>query len=111
MPREHAIECEGKVLEILSPHLLRVELPNGHRILAYPFKSGRAYFKSVQPGDRVRVEMSPYDMSKGRLRERPHNSEQDSIYESKTFGETALRKLQDHPPQRGDSCCLQQCST
>lgn len=65
MPREDAIEVEGTVTEALPPRIYRVELPNGHRILAHLSGEMRLSFTRLEPGDRVRVEMSPYDLSKG----------------------------------------------
>ena len=67
MPREGAIKVEGTVVEVLKETLFRVELSNRHRFLAHI--GGRAAAKGVHlaPGDRVTVEMSPYDLSKGRI--------------------------------------------
>ena len=67
MPREGAIKVEGTVVEVLKETLFRVELSNRHRFLAYV--GGKAGAKRVQlsPGDKVIVEMSPYDLSKGRI--------------------------------------------
>ena len=67
MPREGAIKIEGTVVEVLKETLFRVELPNRHHFLAYV--AGKAMAKRVRlsPGDKVTVEMSPYDLSKGRI--------------------------------------------
>ena len=67
MPREGAIKVEGTVVEVLKETLFRVELSNRHRFLAYV--GGKADAKRVRlsPGDKVIVEMSPYDLSKGRI--------------------------------------------
>ena len=65
MSREVAIEIEGIVVEVLPNTLFRVELPNGHRILAHVSGKMRLNFVRILPGDTVAVEMSPYDLSKG----------------------------------------------
>ena len=68
MPREGAIKVEGTVVEVLKETLFRVELSNRHRFLAHV--AGKAGAKPVRllPGAKVTVEMSPYDLSKGRIR-------------------------------------------
>jgi translation initiation factor IF-1 len=63
--REDAIKIEGTVTEVLPNTMFRVELPNGHRILAHISGKMRLNFIRILPGDRVTVEMSPYDLSKG----------------------------------------------
>lgn len=65
MSREEAIEVEGRVVEILPNTKFRVELANGHRILAHVSGKMRLNFIRILPGDTVRVQMSPYDLSKG----------------------------------------------
>ncbi len=65
MPRENAIEAEGRVMEVLSGPVFRVELPNGHRILAHLSGKMRLNFIRIDPGDKVKLEMSPFDLSKG----------------------------------------------
>ena len=65
MAREEAILVEGRVVEVLRNTLFRVELPNGHRILAHTSGRVRLNFIRLNPGDKVTVEMSPYDLSKG----------------------------------------------
>ena len=65
MPREDSIQVEGTVTEALPNSIYRVELPNGHRILAHVSGELRLGFVRLQPGDKVTVEMSPYDLSKG----------------------------------------------
>lgn len=67
MSRETAIEAEGRVMEVLPKSVFRVELPNGHRILAYLSGKLRLNFIRIDPGDKVRVEMSPFDLSKGSI--------------------------------------------
>ena len=65
MAREEAILVEGRVVEVLPNTIFRVELPNGHRILAHTSGRVRLNFIRLNPGDKVTVEMSPYDLSKG----------------------------------------------
>ena len=67
MAKEDAIELEGTVLEALPNAMFRVELENGHKILAHISGKMRMHYIKILPGDKVRVEMSPYDLSKGRI--------------------------------------------
>jgi translation initiation factor IF-1 len=67
MPRPETLEMEGAVLESLPNAMFRVELPNGHRILAHVSGKIRLNFIRILPGDKVRVELSPYDLSRGRI--------------------------------------------
>ena len=61
------IEIEGKILEAMPNAMFRVELENGHEILAHISGKIRKNFIRILPGDRVKVEMTPYDLSKGRI--------------------------------------------
>jgi translation initiation factor IF-1 len=65
--KEEAIEVEGVVVENLPNAMFRVELENRHRILAHISGKMRKHFIRILPGDRVRVELSPYDVSRGRI--------------------------------------------
>jgi translation initiation factor IF-1 len=67
MSKEEAIEFEGTVVEALPNAMFRVELANGHRILAYISGKIRKYFIKIVPGDKVTVEVSPYDLTGGRI--------------------------------------------
>jgi len=67
MARKDVIEGEGKVVELLPNSLFRVEMPNGHRVLAHISGKMRLHFIRLLPGDKVLLEMSPYDLSKGRI--------------------------------------------
>ena len=67
MAEKDAIEIEGKVVELLPEAMFRVELVNGHRILAHVSGKMRLHFIRILPGDSVMVEMSPYDLTKGRI--------------------------------------------
>jgi translation initiation factor IF-1 len=62
-----AIRVEGVVREALPNAMFRVELENGHRILAHVSGKMRMHFIRILPGDKVTIEMSPYDLSKGRI--------------------------------------------
>jgi translation initiation factor IF-1 len=65
--KSDVIEVEGKVTETLPNAMFRVELENGHEILAHVSGKIRMHYIRILPGDRVTVEMSPYDLSKGRI--------------------------------------------
>ncbi|AFM39579.1 bacterial translation initiation factor 1 (bIF-1) [Desulfosporosinus acidiphilus SJ4] len=67
MSKEDVIEVEGKVLEPLPNAMFSVELPNGHKVLAHVSGKIRMNFIRILPGDRVTVELSPYDLSRGRI--------------------------------------------
>jgi translation initiation factor IF-1 len=67
MPKEEAIEVEGTIVEPLPNAMFRVELDNGHRVLAHISGKMRMHFIRILPGDRVKVELSPYDLTRGRI--------------------------------------------
>ena len=67
MPKEDAIQVEGKVLETLPNTMFRVELENGHKVLAHISGKMRMHFIKILPGDKVTLELSPYDLSRGRI--------------------------------------------
>ena len=67
MAKQSAIEKDGVIVEALSNAMFRVELENGHEITAHISGKMRMQLRNKQPGDKVRVEMSPYDLSKGRI--------------------------------------------
>ena len=67
MSKEDVIEVEGKVVEALPNATCRVELENGHRLLAHISGKLRTNFIRILPGDKVTLEMSPYDLTKGRI--------------------------------------------
>ena len=67
MPKEDAIEVEGKVVEPLPNAMFRVELANGHKVLAHISGKMRMHYIKILPGDKVIVELSPYDLSRGRI--------------------------------------------
>jgi len=65
--KQDVIEVEGKVIEPLPNAMFRVELPNGHKVLAHVSGKIRMNFIRILPGDRVTVELSPYDLTRGRI--------------------------------------------
>ena len=65
--REEKIEVEGTVVEALPSTTFRVELANGHTVLAYLSGKMRKYYIRILLGDRVKVELSPYDLNRGRI--------------------------------------------
>uniref|UniRef100_UPI00403FB1B6 translation initiation factor IF-1 n=1 Tax=Lentilactobacillus hilgardii TaxID=1588 RepID=UPI00403FB1B6 len=67
MAKDNVIEVEGKVVETLPNAMFRVELGNGHEILAHVSGKIRMHYIRILPGDKVTVEMSPYDLTKGRI--------------------------------------------
>ena len=67
MPKEEAIKVEGKVIETLPNAMFRVELENKHMILAHISGKMRMHFIKILPGDTVTVELSPYDLTRGRI--------------------------------------------
>ena len=66
-PKEEPIEVDGTVIETLPNASFRVELDNGHRILAHISGKMRMNFIRILPGDKVKVELSPYDLTRGRI--------------------------------------------
>ncbi len=67
MPKEELIETEGKILEALPNAMFKVELENGHVVLAHVSGKMRMNFIRILPGDKVKLELSPYDLSRGRI--------------------------------------------
>lgn len=67
MPKKDVVEVEGTVIETLPNAMFRVEIANKHRILAHISGKMRKYFIRILPGDKVLVELSPYDLTKGRI--------------------------------------------
>ncbi|MFH1624888.1 MAG: translation initiation factor IF-1 [Pseudomonadota bacterium] len=67
MPKEEAIVVEGTVLETLPNAMFRVELDNGHKVLAHISGKMRMHYIKILPGDKVTVELSPYDLNRGRI--------------------------------------------
>jgi len=67
MPKKDAIEVEGQVVEVMPNAVFRVELQSGHKVLAHISGKMRINFIRILPGDRVKVELSPYDPTRGRI--------------------------------------------
>lgn len=67
LAKEEAPSFEGTVIEPLPNAMFRVELPNGHKVLAHVSGKMRKYFIRILPGDKVTVELSPYDLTRGRI--------------------------------------------
>lgn len=67
MPKKEAIEVEGTVVEALPNAMFRVELANGHEVLAHISGKIRMHYIRVLPGDKVLIELSPYDLKRGRI--------------------------------------------
>ena len=67
MAKDNVIEIEGKVKETMPNAMFKVELENGHEILAHVSGKIRMHYIKILPGDRITVEMSPYDLTKGRI--------------------------------------------
>ena len=67
MPKEELIETEGKIIEALPNAMLKVQLENEHVVLAHVSGKMRMNFIRIIPGDKVKLELSPYDLSRGRI--------------------------------------------
>ena len=67
MVKKDAIRLEAKVIEALPNAMFKIELENGHQVLAHVSGKMRMHFIRILPGDKVTVEMSPYDLSRGRI--------------------------------------------
>ncbi|MCD6388478.1 MAG: translation initiation factor IF-1 [Desulfobulbaceae bacterium] len=67
MAKEEAIQVEGTIIEPLPNAMFRVELENGHKVLAHISGKMRMHFIKILPGDLVTIELSPYDLSRGRI--------------------------------------------
>jgi translation initiation factor IF-1 len=73
LSKSDVIEIEGKVVEALPNAMFSVELPNGHKIMAHISGKMRMHFIRIYPGDRVTIELSPYDLTRGRITWRSKN--------------------------------------
>ena len=67
MPKKEVIEVEGTVVEALPNAMFRVELPNGHKVLAHISGKIRVHYIRILTGDKVLIELSPYDLNRGRI--------------------------------------------
>jgi translation initiation factor IF-1 len=80
-PSQEKIEIEGVVTEALPGTQFRVQLDNGHEVLAYPSGRLRKYYIRILLGDRVRLELSPYDLTRGRITYRFSKQQRASVSE------------------------------
>jgi len=67
MPKDQAIEVEGVVVKALPNATFRVQMDNGHEVLAHASGKMRKFFIRILPGDKVKMELSPYDLARGRI--------------------------------------------
>jgi translation initiation factor IF-1 len=67
MAKQSSIEQDGTIAEALSNAMFRVELENGHQVISHISGKMRMHYIKILPGDKVKIEMSPYDLSKGRI--------------------------------------------
>ena len=67
MAKEQNIEVDGEIIETLPNAMFKVSLENGHEVLAHVSGKMRMHYIKLMPGDKVKIEMSPYDLSKGRI--------------------------------------------
>ncbi len=67
MAKQASIEQDGTIIEALSNAMFRVELENGHQVIAHISGKMRMHYIRILPGDKVKLEMSPYDLTKGRI--------------------------------------------
>ena len=70
MAKEPAIEIDGEIIETLPNAMFKVKLENGHEVLAHISGKMRMYYIKILPGDKVKLELSPYDLTKGRITNR-----------------------------------------
>ena len=97
MAKQSAIEQDGVIVEALSNAMFRVELENGHEITAHISGKMRMHYIKILPGDKVRVEMSPYDLSKGRIQKEESCldiNKKENRYESKSIIKKTYAGLQ-----------------
>ena len=80
MAKEELLEMRGRVVELLPNAMFRVELENGHEVLAYLAGKMRKYYIRVLPGDHVRVQITPYDLTRGRIIRRFTKPPKESAY-------------------------------
>ena len=96
LAKDDVIELEGTVVESLPNTMFQVDIGNGHIILAHISGKLRMNFIRILPGDKVTVQMSPYDITRGRIVWKRGGTKN----ESKTFSKTHVRKVQDNQAQR-----------
>ena len=100
-PKDDTILVEGTVIEPLPNAMFRVELENGHKVLAHISGKMRMHYIRIAPGDRVQVELTPYDLTRGRITYRyKYTSRAEERDEGPTFGQEDVRQVQGDPPAR-----------
>ena len=103
MSKSDVVEVEGIVVEKLPNAMFQVELENGHRVLGHISGKLRTNYIKILPGDKVTIELSPYDLTKGRIVWRAKQAaikERSESFESTFICKTDLREVQDHQAQR-----------
>jgi translation initiation factor IF-1 len=101
MAKEDVIQMQGEIMETLPNATFRVKLENGHVILGHISGKMRMHYIRILPGDKVTVELTPYDLTRGR------NDRKEREHESAGLGEEDLPQLQDRAAQRGGARDLQ----
>jgi len=96
MSKEDVIEVEGVVVEALPNAMFKVKLENEHIVLAHVSGKMRMNFIRILPGDRVTMELTPYDLNRGRITLQVRLFTQEVNYEGKTVSKENLRKMQNH---------------
>ena len=101
MGKQDVIEIDGEVIDTLPNAMFKVKLANGHEILAHVSGKIRMHYIRILPGDRVTVEISPYDLTRGRItfRHKYVVKTRRKTHESKTICQTNLRQVPRHQAQ------------
>jgi translation initiation factor IF-1 len=86
MPNNDAVEIEGKIVTVLPGTMFRVELENGHQVLAHISGKLRKHFIKITVGDTVKMEMSPYDLDKARITYRLRNARTNRNVPIRSYG-------------------------
>ena len=86
MPNEDSVEIEGKIVTVLPGTMFRVELENGHQVLAHISGKLRKHFIKITVGDTVKMEMSPYDLDKARITYRLRNARANRNVPIRSYG-------------------------
>jgi translation initiation factor IF-1 len=95
MAKEEAIQVEGTVIETLPNAMFRVELENKHKVLAHVSGKMRMHFIKILPGDKVTIELSPYDLTRGRITFRAKERTLiRGLYEGTQFGKEDMLQVQ-----------------
>src|SRR5580765_1651742 len=95
MAKEDVIQMQGEIMETLPNATFRVKLENGHVILGHISGKMRMHYIRILPGDKVTVEMTPYDLTRGRIVFRAKSTIERTAHESTGFSEEDLPQLQD----------------